>query len=36
MTAYTWTILLLEAAPYFIGAGIIALVIMIYKIWRMK
>ena len=36
MTAYTWAILLLNAAPYFIGAGIIVLVIMIYKIWRLK
>lgn len=36
MNAFTWTVLLLEAAPYIIGAGIIALVIMLYKLWRLK
>lgn len=36
MNALTWTMLLLEAGPYFIGAGIIVLVILIYKLWRLK
>lgn len=36
MNALAWTVLLLEAAPYFIGAGIIVLMVMIYKIWRLK
>lgn len=36
MNALAWTMILLEAAPYFIGVGIIALVIMIYKLWRIK
>ena len=36
MTAYTWTILLLEVAPYAILAGSLVVVILIYKLWRMK
>lgn len=36
MTIFTWTILLLEAAPYIIGASIIVLAVLIYRLWRMK
>ena len=36
MTAYTWTILLLEEAPYVILAGSLVLVVLIYKLWRME
>lgn len=36
MTAYTWTILLLNAAPYVILAGSLVVVILIYRLGRMK
>lgn len=36
MTALAWYMLLLNAGPYIIGAGIIVLVVLIIKLWRMK
>lgn len=36
MTAYTWTILLLNAAPYVILGGSLVVVVLFYKLWRMK
>lgn len=35
MNALAWTILLLEAAPYLIGAGCVVVVVLIYRLWRM-
>lgn len=36
MTAYTWLTLLLETAPYVILTGSLVLVVLIYRLWRMK
>ena len=36
MTAYTWTILLINAAPYVILAGSLVIVVLIYRLWRVK
>ena len=36
MTAHTWSVLLLNAAPYVILAGSLVVVVLIYKLWRMN
>lgn len=36
MNALAWTILLLNAAPYVILAGSLVVVVLIYRLWRMK
>ena len=36
MTAYTWAILLLNVAPHVILAGSLVIVVLIYRLWRMK